>query len=1579
MLKSLRRLSRLFTNNPLLASVLVIAPFASSAVWAEQDIYEERIDEDFVEHTTFRFRTKFNRVYIETPLNEFKTLISRKVEVPPLLDGILEDPCWRTADHTKSAFSQRMQKTAARKQTVAYVCHDEQNLYMAIVNEEPSLKGVQMRSRHPAGRRAWKTTGHGDCIEQFIELGGVGGTGQVFQFVYNIYPEVRYDGLFPPPVAFIDTGYKLAGGFGAKRWLVELAFPYKGFNTDNTDKANYRYEGPPRRGEVWGQRIMRFGPKFGREVDRMGTSWTFNPTPSTNHIPFPTGIIVFEDRNALHNGRLNEVKPGTNRPLHWKVGRIGSLTKGDLIFDEEAGFAKLTVQARKAVEGVQVSQEFGVLPNVGYRMAARLKKVEGDGKLSIGVVRPFIQREISKTGEWETHELDFFAEPRHRESTMFLRVVGGSATVLIDSVSVEQQIYGAPAGATCLTGNCPRPDLNIDAESLKSVRYTYWKPGTDQERFPFKKRWSHGWENGLPDAGGTTGWIPATEGSLTKAELQQTKVEWSHPRPSGGSRPLYDSHDIIFDLGREFYIRSVELLPLAIINNLSVSVKAEGSDQLILTRKLRGAGVLNPPGAVLYGRLRRINSVGRYVKIEFDPLGQYGHGLYFVRIWGEEKGDRTGINRFRWKEGLVVPEVKHQQFRKLAGPVLMPTPQEVEWAEGEFVVKDGTPVIYAEAGRGQATARALESETRRVFGIRLRLAAETGKETPDAGRGAIVLGDTSVAPGGLAARSAKARGWKITADRPGSQGYFLSAGPDGILICGYDQAGAFYGVQTLLQLLLRQDNGTVAARSVEIRDWSYIPWRMIDVRYPGSPTPAFIRALARLKVNVMRRSLGSPEVARMCDDAFMFTPGISASHQGGSPIEMNDDENWHHLGSGPAGHFRINACPSHFQRYEFYEGRARSAAHAAGVHEVNINTDEMDGGGAGSGGGARWQADRRCLDRLMTGDELFTEMVLRAYDLCRFRNLEMAMLDTMLVANFEGGNGEYYNMYKAYDRIPEDIHIYSWRGLLNHESSNPEEAVRRFERVTFLQSRFPFQQRGRINEAYKAPPGKRTWGVWNTVWGSAGPVDQALTGQFCRSMRSVDGGPIIPFMCQAWNPDRPGVHTLDWALKIGHLQQRLGEVALERELPSWRGGLQKEFFKADLRAACNWSHIDPVPGDGKDWLDWGPNNDLRRMPMGDVTFEEVPFHVIDPKTNRGKSIVVAARQPSGARLKFPGRSREIPVGRPAASLVFLRTNLDRGHLPGYRVTYEGGSFLSVPLDAMGNGSRNYSCYGLYPPDQPSGAPDDPYANFKRARHRMTELYSLFFRPAWLGTTECGDPVKVTMHEWVNPYPELTIESVSIRCAPGRQSARKEVLFAITGVAPVGRDFVLWRGRRRLPLVPPNEVEIEAGDMPIIPPDGRWAEEEGTPRVYLAADGTEVCQVTGFYEREKGINSRNFFKRLDNSYLGNGGTIRLASAQVCKKIAFRGLFYWEYHGVKPHYGVTRFRRTDCVVEVSLDGKAWAKVAERRAICGEDGAHVHALPQTPIQYVRVKLDGSLYVTPRTWQHSSGPGLTWLQLYR
>ncbi|MDA0840821.1 MAG: hypothetical protein O2857_23875 [Planctomycetota bacterium] len=238
-------------------------------------------------------------------------------------------------------------------------------------------------------------------------------------------------------------------------------------------------------------------------------------------------------------------------------------------------------------------------------------------------------------------------------------------------------------------------------------------------------------------------------------------------------------------------------------------------------------------------------------------------------------------------------------------------------------------------------------------------------------------------------------------------------------------------------------------------------------------------------------------------------------------------------------------------------------------------------------------------------------------------------------------------------------------------------------------------------------------------------------------------------------------------------------------------------------------------------------------------------------------------------------------------------------------------------------------------------------------------------------------MKITMHEWVNPYPELTIKSVSFRCPPGRTSGRIEVLFAVTGIVTTPYDIALWKDRKKMPLVAANTIELEANDLPVIPSEGTWLEEEDEkPLTFLDENGNEVCKVT---EHSPEYSIRHVFKRLDSPGLTSGTTIKLASPLVCKKLALAGQFYWEYFGPKVHYGVTDFRRLDYIVEVSADGKQWVMVGEKKGVCGEDGEHVHALPNTPIQYVRLKTSGIDYVSGINGGQTSGNALSWIQLYK
>lgn len=82
-----------------------------------------------------------------------------------------------------------------------------------------------------------------------------------------------------------------------------------------------------------------------------------------------------------------------------------------------------------------------------------------------------------------------------------------------------------------------------------------------------------------------------------------------------------------------------------------------------------------------------------------------------------------------------------------------------------------------------------------------------------------------------------------------------------------------------------------------------------------------------------------------------------------------------------------------------------------------------------------------------------------------------------------------------------------------------------------------------------------------------------------------------------------------------------------------------------LAEAANMGFADEVAGDRKGgWHDQGSNMDASRFPVAKQTFANVPFQIVDPKKNSGKSIVVfeSPRLPNG-----PKRI-EISLSAPAA-------------------------------------------------------------------------------------------------------------------------------------------------------------------------------------------------------------------------------------------------------------------------------------------------------------------------------------------
>lgn len=100
------------------------------------------------------------------------------------------------------------------------------------------------------------------------------------------------------------------------------------------------------------------------------------------------------------------------------------------------------------------------------------------------------------------------------------------------------------------------------------------------------------------------------------------------------------------------------------------------------------------------------------------------------------------------------------------------------------------------------------------------------------------------------------------------------------------------------------------------------------------------------------------------------------------------------------------------------------------------------------------------------------------------------------------------------------------------------------------------------------------------------------------------------------------------------------------------GPLQPEnaFIPLSLATVANMGFTDEQDGDGKGgWTDQGPQNDLRRFNPAQKRFADVPFDIVNPVDNGGRSCVIFKSEHS----KFGLSAITIPVGQVCNSFVFL--------------------------------------------------------------------------------------------------------------------------------------------------------------------------------------------------------------------------------------------------------------------------------------------------------------------------------------
>ncbi|HLY63361.1 MAG TPA: beta-N-acetylhexosaminidase [Terriglobia bacterium] len=84
----------------------------------------------------------------------------------------------------------------------------------------------------------------------------------------------------------------------------------------------------------------------------------------------------------------------------------------------------------------------------------------------------------------------------------------------------------------------------------------------------------------------------------------------------------------------------------------------------------------------------------------------------------------------------------------------------------------------------------------------------------------------------------------LTPEKLGPEGYILHVDEQGVVIAGSDEAGAFYGLQSLRQLITKNDQG-IRVPGARIRDWPDKHFRGVKVYVPGPGNIQFFKRYLR--------------------------------------------------------------------------------------------------------------------------------------------------------------------------------------------------------------------------------------------------------------------------------------------------------------------------------------------------------------------------------------------------------------------------------------------------------------------------------------------------------------------------------------------------------------------------------------------------------------------------------------------------------------------------------------------------------------------------------------------------------------
>jgi hypothetical protein len=236
---------------------------------------------------------------------------------------------------------------------------------------------------------------------------------------------------------------------------------------------------------------------------------------------------------------------------------------------------------------------------------------------------------------------------------------------------------------------------------------------------------------------------------------------------------------------------------------------------------------------------------------------------------------------------------------------VFPAPREIAAAGDGFNLDPQVAIAVPAAASEEDLflAHFLADELGDRFALHLKTERMT-RLTP--GRRLILIG--SIANPLVAAYSAQNH-VGVTAQNPGAEGYILEVSANLVLVAGSDDRGAFYGLQSLRQLIAAE-NGQLRFRGVRIRDWPDKPFRGVKLYLPGRAHIPFFKRFIRdfvalykfntlmMEMNASMRLDSHPELNSGSLELARDTNYSRRNYPPGGPHELVQNSSHHDTADG---------------------------------------------------------------------------------------------------------------------------------------------------------------------------------------------------------------------------------------------------------------------------------------------------------------------------------------------------------------------------------------------------------------------------------------------------------------------------------------------------------------------------------------------------------------------------------------------------------------------------------------------------------------------------------------------------------